>query len=397
MPVLEIPLERTHPDRHEWCRGILASFGVVGAGCSVAVIDKGVDPEWLAAQDLVGPRDVVPLDFTRGQEGPREPPGDQPGERHGSRIIADILRSAPLARVHSLRVHGAEHEADRADIVRALEWCGRNGITVANLSVAFYDRSCTDDSPCVLCRSINSIALASGLFTVISSGDAVTIGEKIDRGDEPWQCPTARAQLGWGIASPEVVTPAKILLEHPEGGLSFTTGKFSAGVAQLRGALPGVDLFAIRRAIRRSCVPSAHVPQNIGGFGRHCFLLAWLAATGLAEIPAEAPSAIEIKLGGPSERTANGVDKGLLRAARLVSAALILRQQWQRAKEATLSLLRAAAPWASEMDQALLQHLLGSCAEATGDDAEAASAYDEAAKRFQSAVGATAALPGTPQ
>ena len=125
-----------------------------------------------------------------------------------------------------------------------------------------------------------------GVFSasgVVASGDSYTVGQMIDLGGNPYQCPAAHAELGWGVASSEMVTPGKVLMQHSEGGLSFTAGKFTAGVVQLRGALPGLNLFAIRRAIRRTCVPSVHVAPAIGGFGRHCFLMAWLAASGAVE------------------------------------------------------------------------------------------------------------------
>ena len=84
MPAITIPLDETHGDRHEWCRAMLMTLGVVGGGCDVAVIDTGVDPDWLTAQGLPHPPTIITHDLTRRQEGWQEPPG----RPHGSRCTA---------------------------------------------------------------------------------------------------------------------------------------------------------------------------------------------------------------------------------------------------------------------------------------------------------------------
>jgi hypothetical protein len=386
MPAITIPLDETHGDRHEWCRAMLMTLGVVGGGCDVAVIDTGVDPDWLAAQDLPHPPTITTHDLTRRQEGWREPSG----RPHGSRIIADILRSAPLARIHSVRVHGDAQDADRTDIARAIEWCGRHRMQVANLSTAFYGDGCTHDEPCVLCRTINSVALSSGVFTAIASGDAYTLGEQIDRGEAPLQCPAARAQLGWSVASSEVVTPGAVLAERPEGGLSFTTGKFTSGVAQIRGDVRSLDLFEVRRAIRRTCVPSVHVPPAIGGFGRHCFLMAWLAASGMAAIAAGRPAVFDASvLRTPSETTPRGVDRELLAALQTLCAGPIMSRNWNQGHAVADAILGMVASWASPLDLALVRHVRASCREALGDDKGAAEDYEAGLSLLDASLDAT--------
>jgi hypothetical protein len=384
MPVIDIPLERTHASRHEHCRAMLAAQGVVGGGCDVAVIDTGVDPDWLETLARSHKTDIIAYDFTRNQEGWREPPG----KSHGSRIIADILQSAPLARIHSLRVHGAEQGTSRADIVRAITWCGEHNIKAANLSAAFYGNACTAEAPCELCRTINSVALSSGLFTVIAAGDAYRVGQLLDRGEGIAQCPAARAELGWCIASPEVVTPGAELVKHPEGGLSFTTGKFTSGVAQLRGALPALDLFTIRRVIRRSCVPSAHVPAGIGGFGRHCFLMAWLAASGAAETASGRMPPLDLNaLRRPSTPAKSGADRALLQALQAVCAGPVMAQQWREARDIMTHVLEAVTAWARPLDLALAHHVRAACQEALGEDAQAAADYDSGVAALMAGLG----------
>lgn len=275
-------------------------------------------------------------------------------------------------------MHGAGQGASRADIMRAITWCGEHNIKVANLSAAFYGNACTAEAPCELCRTINSVALSSGLFTVIAAGDAYHVGQLLDRGEGIAQCPAARAELGWCIASSEVVTRGAELVKHPEGGLSFTTGKFTSGVAQLRGALPELDLFTIRRAIRRSCVPSAHVPADVGGFGRHCFLMAWLAASGAAETASDRmswPLALKA-LRRPSVPGKSGADRALLQALQVVCAGLIAAQQWRMARDVMTHVLEAVSPWARPLDLALAHHVRAACHEALGEDLQGAADYD---------------------
>ena len=368
MPSYDIPLERTHPFRHELSRVILTGIGARGAGCTVAVIDTGIDPDYFTERAFLDARpNVIAHDFTRGQEGWKET-----GTPHGSRIIADILESAPSVAMHSLRVHGATALADREDVVSALQWCGRNRVQVANLSLNFY-KGCSAAEPCILCRAVNSVALASGMFIVISSGDAITVGEAIDAGQAPHLCPLSNGQMAWGIASPEVVTAARVLLRSPEGGLSFTTGKFTAGIAQLRGILPGVDLFELRYCLRRTCVPTPHVAPAVGGFGRHSFLLAWLAASGLAEPPSDLDLA---SLSRPSPaQPGQLVDGALLRAMRLLASRMILPQRWDAAGAMLDRVIATVEPWAGPVDRMLGRYMRGCCREALGADIAAGEDY----------------------
>jgi hypothetical protein len=390
MPKIAIPLEQTQPARHDRCRTLLGRLGADGTGATVAVIDSGVDPDWLAGRHVTAKTPAVRAhDFTAGHEGWREtmrPP-------HGSRIVADILRDAPGAQIESLRVHGTARLATRADVVGALEWCGRNGMRVANLSFSAYN-GCTRDAPCILCRSINTVALASDLFIVASVGDAFTAGEMFEAGKQPLACPVWNAPIAWGIGSPEIVATSTELFANKGGGLSFTTGKFSAGVAQLRGAFPRADLFATQRAIRHTCVPSPHVPWTLG-FGRHCFVLAWLALSGSDAAGAMDLGALHQAAGAGPE----GVDRGVLAALRTITAHAIVRGRWAAAEAYTADVMRATESWAGAPEHALLLHVRASCREATGNDSGAAEDYLAAEAALLAwlsppgEAGAAAALP----
>jgi hypothetical protein len=391
MPVIDIPLDHTHADRHEYCRDIMAALGFQGAGCEVAVLDTGIDPGLISRVKLPLQGNVTAHDFTRRGEGWREP-SEQP---HGSRIVIDILRAAPLATVHSLRVNGASLDADRDDHLKALDWCARHRIGVANLSFVFYD-GCSNQMPCQLCRGINSAALSSDLFCVIASGDAYTLGSMLNHGKAPLLCPASHTPFAWAVASPEVVMPGAVVIKNKEGGLSFTTGKFTAGLAQLRGAMSGSDLFSIRRAIRRTCIPSPYVTEDIGGFGRHCFLMAWLGASGTREHAAgrlsfEKTASLRQPLGpGPG-----GADIGVVRAMQALVGHLVMRQRWRQARDKAEEMLALIEPWGGVLDVALVRHVRAACREAVGDDVGAGVDYD--AVRSMADAGFAAPATGVAQ
>jgi hypothetical protein len=391
MPKIDIPLEQTHPARHDRCRTLLRLLGADGTGARVAVIDSGVDPSWLGEQRVAATATSVRAhDFTAGQEGWQETMRPV----HGSRIVADILRDAPGAALESLRVHGQARLATRADVVRALEWCGRNRMGVVNMSFSAYS-GCSQDAPCMLCRAINTVALASDLFVMASVGDAFTAGEMFADGKQPLACPVWNTPVAWGIGSPEILATSAELFANKGGGLSFTTGKFAAGVAQLRGAFPAVDLFATQRAIRHTCVPSPHLSWKLG-LGRHCFVLAWLALSGTNAAPDFDLSALR----GPADKGKEGVDRGVLAALETITRHAIVPGRWDAAAGFTDKLIDATASWARPPEQALLRHVRASCREATGDDAGAAEDYvaaEAALLAWLSPPGEAAAAAGVAQ
>ncbi len=203
------PLDQSHSTRHEECKAFLWQLGFMGQGCKVGVIDTGVDLEWLRKNgDPAQYTSVHPLDFTPASEGP----GDFAPGLHGTRIVRDILLGAPRAEIFSLKVYGVRHSPSRRDLAAALEWCSQSGLSVVNISTAIYGGDCSIESPCLLCRSINTHALAAGLFTVSVGGDAYTLNEMIARGEAPVICP-ANCVLGWAVEGPGVGGDRRLQLE----------------------------------------------------------------------------------------------------------------------------------------------------------------------------------------
>ncbi len=382
------PLDRSHVRRHEDCKFLLWQTGFMGQGCKVAVVDTGVDLDWLRengdpAQDTT----VHPLDFTPASEGP----GDSAPGLHGTRVIREILLSAPRAEIFSLKVYGVTHSPSRQDLAAALEWCVQSGIALVNISTAIYGGECSVGFPCLLCRSINSHALATGMFTVSVGGDAYTLNEMLARGETPVICP-ANTAVGWAVEGPSVVGDRRQLLERSlstGGGLSVTTAQFSGGAALLRSAVPSLDIFSLRNAIRRTSIPlSLPRAPNLGA-GRHCFFLASLCAQAWAAGSFEFKSLkISENLDAPSGRAQGRADAALCQQLAFIAATFIQRDQWDRAAAAAEETAAAIAPWAGPLDRSLVEHVWASCLESLGQTESAAAHYERSMTLLESFVNA---------
>jgi len=369
MPVIQFPLDESHPKRHELTVLLLMCLDGTAGGVKVAVIDTGVDRDWLADNCPNTPKIVSSLDYTKHKEGPF----DTTLTSHGSRIIRDISLFAPKASIYSLRVHGANALGDRSNIIPALDWCARNRMSVVNLSLCFYSDECSLERLCRLCRRINTHSIASNMFCSVVCGDAYTLNEMLDEGGLPSLCPSY-CGLAWGVASSEVVDRQSDLADQPEGGLSFTTARFSGGVALLRSALPDLDVLDIRAMIQKTCVALGPDVPREAGFGRHSFLLAYFAGSSLVM----AKKGLEQKAEDFRKRSSRmrGRADGDLCVGLERIAARIVWGDWKMAYELAKALSRRAEAWAEPLEQALVEYFLGACLESLNKPAEAAAHYD---------------------
>ncbi len=378
------PLDLSHGRRHEDCKALLWQIGFMGQGCKVAVLDTGVDLDWLRENgDTARDTTFHPLDFTPASEGP----GDSAPGLHGTRVIREILLSAPRAEIFSLKVYGVTHSPSRQDLAAALEWCVQSGIVLVNIGSAIYGGECSVGSPCLLCRSINTHALATGMFTVSVGGDAYTLNETITRGEAPVICP-ANTVLGWAVEGPSVVGDRRALLERSlatGGGLSVTTAQFSGGAALLRSAVPSLDIFSVRNAIRRTSIPLSLPRSGNLGAGHHCFFLATLCAQAWAAGSFQFKSLkIYENLDAPSGRSQGRADAALCEQLAWIAATFIQRDQWDQAAAAAEEAAAAIAPWAGPLDRSLVEHVWAYCLESLGQIVPAAVHYERSSSHLAS-------------
>ena len=363
MPVVEYPLDREFPDRHQSAESMLWAFGERGQGCRAAVIDTGVDSTSLDEWRALGAR-VHAVDLTRNREGAL---ATSP-ESHGTGVVERLLQHSPLAEVFSLRVYGADGMAERTDFMRAIEWCSANRISLANISATFYS-GCSGD--CELCRAINTVALATGMLSVVASGDAYTLNENLEAGANVAMCP-AVSGLAWGVASDAIVA-ARAPLASEEGGLSFTAARMSGGVALLRSAFPRMGLMLLRFLLQRTCLPHTSDTPLYLGLGRHSIVLAYFCGVHLMKVESGRLTKTS-SLAEPSSRKRGQADENICQALEKVCSPL-LQKDWAKALELAEMVEARIAPWAPTLERAIVGYIRAALLEGLGRTEDAAGAY----------------------
>jgi hypothetical protein len=379
---LDLTLDKNFPRRHIDCKRSIWQMGFMGKSAKVAVIDTGVDTEWLRQTFPFLPLDNIhPLDFTLAKEGAGECGGMQ---QHGTRVIAAILGGAPKAEIFSLRVYSESAKTTRQQFCDALAWCAKSGISVVNISQGFYF-GCSSEDPCALCRAINTYSLTADLFAVIACGDPYTLNEQIEEGLPPAICPALHGELGWGLAGSVIVGDRRTELDTlvaSDNGLSFVAADFAGGVALLRSQRPGDDIFAIRRSIRRTCTPLVDAPGKHLGVGRHCFLLAFLYQAGRA-FGIDGPVVKSLKeLRRPARGAVDALHDESLKYLMRIAVARVGKHNWRAAAEETADLYETVKSWTTPSHQATIAHVLAACLEAQGQMKKAAE-YCEQFQRLE--------------
>jgi len=349
----------------------------MGRSAKVAVIDTGVDKDWLHQNFSSLPLDnIQALDFTGMKQGAQDCAGM---DHHGSRVIAAILSSAPEAEIFSLKVYSEGTETTRQQFCEALTWCVNSGISIVNISQGFYF-GCSSDEPCILCHKINTYALTADLFTVISCGDPYTLNEQIEQGLPPAICPALNSRLSWGLGGSVIIGDRRTeldMLVASDGGLSFVAADFTGGVALLRSRHPDDDVFTVRHAILRTCVPLVGSPAMNLGVGRHCFLLAFLYQEGRRLGP-NGPAAKRLaELKRPPKSAIEAFHDESLKYLMRIVVLRIAQHHWAAAAKDTSDLFETVKLWAEPHHQRIIVHVLATCLEALGETRRAAKCYRE--------------------
>jgi len=216
----------------------LWDIGVRGAGIVIAVLDSGVNREFLA-ETLISE-----IDFTTDHD-----PTDFTG--HGTDMSRTITKIAPGSRIANVKVADKWNRAERDSVIRGLEYCRRNSppIRVVNMSLEFSPRifwfwRCTPEKPCNVCLKVNELA-SLGLIVVAAAGNT---------GLPYLSCP-ARAVGAYPIPAIEGKRNPFLdgaIEDHSSiravSGTSVSAAVTSGGIALLLSALPDLTLAEIREA-----------------------------------------------------------------------------------------------------------------------------------------------------
>ncbi|HTZ58027.1 MAG TPA: S8 family serine peptidase [Acidobacteriaceae bacterium] len=374
---MDLTLDSEFPQRHTQCKWSIWRFGCKGRSAKVAVIDTGVDIDWIHQTYPFLPLDNIhALDFTTAKQGAEDCPGM---DHHGSKVIAAILTGAPEAEIFSLRVYSEGVETTRERFCDALTWCVNSGISIVNISQGFYF-GCSSDEPCMLCRKINTYTLTADLFAVISCGDPYTLNEQIERGLSPAICPALNSRLAWGLGGSIIIGDRRTNLDRLVGsdeGLSFVAADFTGGVALLRSRQPTNDVFSVRRAIRRTCAPLVGPPATDLAVGRHCFLLAFLYLEGRRFAPNGPASKQLAELKRPARSAVDTFHAESFKYLMRIVIRLIAKHDWSAAVKDTSDLFETVRSWAEPGHQSIILHVLATCFEALGETNRAAESYRE--------------------
>ncbi|MFD5572297.1 S8 family peptidase [Streptomyces cadmiisoli] len=224
--VVKVDLETSVPQigaKSAWDRGY------DGTGVSVAVLDTGIDPDH---PDVSGNL-IEQVDFTGAAPGARD------GHGHGTHVAATVLGSgaaskglrkgvAPGAKLRVGKVLDDEGSGYTSDIIAGMEWAGRSGAKVVNMSLGGGPTDGTDVSS----QALNQISRSTGTLFVVAAGNRGPFSETV----------------GSPGAADEALTVAAVDREDEMASFSSRGPRFGDGAFKPDIAAPGVGIVAARAA-----------------------------------------------------------------------------------------------------------------------------------------------------
>jgi serine protease AprX len=249
--------------------------GATGQGQVVAVIDSGI-----ANVPELAPSIITQVNMSGAPDD-----GDQFG--HGTFVAGLIHRTAPDAKLVSVKLSGADGSVDVSQVLAAIEWVVANkdryGITEINLSFGSdshqsYRASLLDyaveqawNAGIVVVVSAGNLGNAPG--TVTKPGDdprIISVGATDDQMTKPLQDDTipdfvSRGPTQDGLAKPDVTAPGAHLVSVRDPGSTVDTGYPSArvGTDEFRGSGTSFSAAVVTGvvALLRSAHPDATPDQ----------------------------------------------------------------------------------------------------------------------------------------
>lgn len=243
--VVALPID----DVRDW-----AFAGSTGAGVDVAVLDSGVSVDHPDVGELAGSvafeADPQDPESAREVAGPHE---DLVG--HGTACAGIIRALAPDARIHSVRVLGANLKGRGANLDAGIRWAADHGMQVANLSLsskseAMYGRL----------HRVADAAYFSGAVLVCAANNqpgptypseyASVVSVACEPGADPWSLaynPTPPVEFGARGIDVEVAWTGggRIVAS----GNSFAAPHVTGMVAVLLAKHPGLTPFQVKAVL----------------------------------------------------------------------------------------------------------------------------------------------------
>ena len=252
---MEAPAEAPGPpapfEPPAWVRDELG--GATGKGIRIAVIDSGwdrtcPDPRVLPGIGLVDPADDLAMLRTDDDH-------DRVG--HGTACINQILRIAPDARVHPVRVFGGDLETSPGTLQAGILWAIEQGVQVINLSLGTTLEGTLHPlyAACERARRQGIIVVAAGHNARSWSYPAIfenVIGVSAERFESPYEYrylpDEAMECQAWGVEQPVVWLRGERVVKH---GTSFAAPNIAGIVALLLERHPGATLEQVRELLRK--------------------------------------------------------------------------------------------------------------------------------------------------
>lgn len=267
---MEAPAEAPAPpapfEPPAWVRDELG--GATGKGIRIAVIDSGwdrtcPDPRVLPGVGLVDPADDLAMLRTDDDH-------DRVG--HGTACINQILRIAPDARVHPVRVFGGDLETSPGTLQAGILWAIEQGVQVINLSLGTTLEGTLHPlyAACERARRQGIVVVAAGHNSRSWSYPAIfenVIGVSAERFESPYEYrylpDEAMECQAWGVEQPVVWLRGEQVVKH---GTSFAAPNIAGIVALFLERYPGATLEQVRELLRKhalSVIPADVSSQDL--------------------------------------------------------------------------------------------------------------------------------------
>ncbi|MSP92098.1 MAG: hypothetical protein EXR79_09910 [Myxococcales bacterium] len=262
------------------------SYGALGAGVRVAVLDTGVDATHPALAGKVLAQHCFAGPGTGGCPpwGQAEADAAPDGNGHGTHVASIIAGAAgavtpglaPASELVAVRVLGKNGKGTTADVVAALDWVGARAakwnVRVINLSLgsdAVYAGSCGGKDPAT--TKAVAVLRTKGVAVVVASGNggalaglsapacvpgAIAVGASYDTAAGSGQWPGLCTDKTTGTRRIACFTNRGPRLDIVAPGAWTLAAKMGGGVTEMAGTSQAAPVVAAAAALLAGCKPT---------------------------------------------------------------------------------------------------------------------------------------------